>query len=110
MAFKQLTIRGALVVSGAYVILAETVSHGGEDLAQKLLRDEAGVLLVEAAEGVLDDLLWVGALQPLAEQRQEHGEVERAGRLAHHSLQVFVGRILACNENRLRQSPYHGDM
>ena len=79
----------------SYVVLAEAVAHSGEDLTQKLLGDLARAVLVEAAEGVLDDLLGVGALQPLSEQRQEHGEVDGARGLAHHALQVLVGRVLA---------------
>ena len=83
-------------LSSSHLIIGEAVSHGGEELAQPILGDDAGVLLVKAAEGVLDDLLGVGTLQPLAEQRQEHGEVDGARRLAHHALQVVVGGVLAC--------------
>lgn len=78
-----------------HVLVGEAVAHGGEQLAEAILRDVPVVVLVEAAEGVLDDVLRVGALQALAKQREEHREVDRAGRLVHHRLEVVIGRVLA---------------
>lgn len=77
------------------VLVGEAISHAGEQLPQALLVDAAHIVLVEAGKGVLDDVLWVGALQPVPEQRQEHGEVDGAGSLVHHALQVRVLGVLA---------------
>ena len=34
-------------------------------------------------------------LEPLSEEGEEHGEVDGAGGLVHHALEVLVGRVLA---------------
>ena len=78
-----------------YIIIGETVAHGGQELAQPVLGDQSCVVLVEAAERVLDDLLGIGALEPLSEERQEHCEVDGTRRLVHHRLQGIVSGILA---------------
>lgn len=46
---------------------------------------------------VLDDILRVGALQPLAEKSQEHGEVDGAWSLIHHTFQIIFRRVLTCD-------------
>ena len=55
-------------------------------------------LLIEAGEGVADDVLRVGAVQLLPEHGEEHGEVDGAGRLVHHGLQVVLCRVLTFGE------------
>ena len=55
------------------------------------------VRLVEAGEGVLDDVLGVRPVQLLPEHGEEHGEVDGPRRLAHHVVQVVVGRVFACS-------------
>lgn len=71
------------------------VPNGCEELPQPVLGEVAHIVLVEAAEGVLDNVLRVGALQPLAEQGEEHGEVDWSGGLVHHGLQVVLSWVLA---------------
>lgn len=85
------------------VLVGEAVAHCGEQLAQTLLRDQAHVLLVKAAECIFDHVLGIGALQPLAEQRQEHGEIDGARRLVHHPLQILVGRAFAQRRQHIVQ-------
>ena len=58
--------------------------------------DRTCALLVEAGEGVADDVLGVGAVELLSEHGEEHGEVDGPGRFGHHGLQVLVGRVLTC--------------
>lgn len=53
-------------------------------------------LLVETGEGVADDVLWVGAVEPLPKHGEEHGEVDGTRSLRHHPLQVLIRRVLAC--------------
>ena len=57
--------------------------------------DVSIVLRVKALERVLDNLLRIGAIEFLAEHCEEHGEVDRAGRLLDHALQVLLGDFLA---------------
>ncbi len=49
------------------------------------------VALVELGKGVEDDVLLVGALRSVAEDGEKHGEVDGAGRLLDHALQLGVG-------------------
>lgn len=44
------------------------------------------VFLVEAGEGVFDDILWVCAVEFLPKHGEEHGEVDGTRRLPHHPL------------------------
>ena len=55
---------------------------------------ETCVFVVEACEGVDDDVLGVSATELVAEQREEHGEVDRTRRLLDHRVQLLVGRVL----------------
>lgn len=75
------------------------IAHCREKFAQAFLVDVAGVLLVEAAERVFDYIFGVGALEPLAEEGQEHGEVYRTWGFVHHSFEILVGRIFPCKQN-----------
>lgn len=52
------------------------------------------VIDVKAGERVLYDVLGVGAVELLAEQREEHCEVDGPRRLRDHLLQVVVGGVL----------------
>ena len=71
------------------------VPHCSEELPEPILVHHALVLLVKASKSVTDDILWIGALKPLAKQGQKHGKVDGSGRVAHHVLQVILGRVLA---------------
>ena len=51
-------------------------------------------LLVEAGEGVADDVLGVGAVEALSKHSEEHGEVDGPRRLSHHPLQVLIRWVL----------------
>ena len=53
------------------------------------------ILLVKTAESVPDHVFGIGSLKPLSEESEEHGEVDGAGSVAHHILQVLVGWVLA---------------
>lgn len=64
--------------------------------ARRRFQPLTGSLLVEAGEGVADDVLWVGAVEPLPEHGEEHGEVDGSWSLGHHPLQVFIRGVLAC--------------
>jgi hypothetical protein len=78
-----------------YVIVGEAIPHRSQQLTKTIFVNEASVVLVEASERVLDDLLRVGSLETLAEQREEHGEVDRTGSFVHHLFQILVRRVLA---------------
>ena len=43
------------------------------------------------------DWMRIPHLQPLAEESEEHGEVDGPGRLVHHHLQVVLRGVLAKN-------------
>uniref|UniRef100_A0A224YJ57 Uncharacterized protein n=1 Tax=Rhipicephalus zambeziensis TaxID=60191 RepID=A0A224YJ57_9ACAR len=77
------------------IFVSEAVTHAGEKLAKPFLVYAADVLFVEAGESVLDDILRVGALQPLPEEGQEHREINRARSFVHHAVQVRVRWVLA---------------
>lgn len=47
-------------------------------------------LLVEAGEGVADDVLGIGAVEALSEHGEKHGKVDGPRRLRHHPLQVLI--------------------
>ena len=55
-------------------------------------------LLIEAGEGVADDVLRVGPVKLLSEHGEEHGEVDGSGCFGHHGLQVFIGWVLTCGQ------------
>lgn len=78
-----------------YIFISEPIAHRGEQLSETILGDKAVVVLVEAAEGILNDILWISSLQALAEEREEHGEVDRSRCFVHHGLEVVVGRVFA---------------
>ena len=52
-------------------------------------------VFVEASEGVSDDFLRVCSVEALAEESEEHGEVDRARSFVHHRLQILVRHLLA---------------
>jgi hypothetical protein len=78
-----------------HILIGEPIAHRRQQLSQPVLRYKPGILLVKTPERVLYHILRVRALQSFTKQRQEHGEVDRAGRLVHHALQVVLGRVLA---------------
>ena len=71
------------------------VSNGSEQLSESILVKNANIVLVKAAKCILDDILGIGALEPLAEHGQEHGEVDGSWSLVHHALEIVIGGILA---------------
>ena len=62
---------------------------------------ETCVFIVEACEGVDDDVLGVSAAELVAEQREEHGEVDWTRRLLDHCVQLLVGWVLAERRHHL---------
>jgi len=92
---EHAVLDGRLPVHVVHVVVTEPVADGGEELPELILVDHAHVVLVEAAERVLDHILRVSSLEPFSEQGEEHGEVDGAGRLVHHALQVVLSRVLA---------------
>ena len=52
-------------------------------------------ILIETAEGVPDNFLRIGAVEPLAKEGKEHSEVDGTGSLVHHRLQILVRHLLA---------------
>lgn len=81
-------------IANAHIVVGETITHGDEKLPKTVLVDEPGVVLVEASESVLDHLFRICSLETLAEQSQEHREVDRARSFLHHALEVLVRGIL----------------
>ena len=73
--------------------------------------DQSLIFLIKAAKCVLDDILGISSLhhvislcalvtvsthlEPLPEHGEEHGEVDGAGSLAHHPIQVLLSGVLA---------------
>ena len=53
-----------------------------------------GVFLVEASKGVSYHFLRVRPLKPLPEEGEKHGEVDGAGRVVHHVVQVVIANVL----------------
>jgi len=52
------------------------------------------VFVIEAGKGVPNDVFRISAVETLAKQCEEHGEVDGSRGLGDHPLQVVVGRIL----------------
>ncbi len=92
---EHATLDGSLAVHLVNLLIGKPITHRCQKFTKVIFMQDALVVLVEAAERVLDHILWIGSLKALAEQRQEHGEVDGAGRLVHHALQVLVGWVLA---------------
>merc|ERR1719384_1047192 len=86
---------GRLPVHLIHVVIGEPVANGREQLPQSVFVDQANIVLIEATEGILDDILRVCALQSLAKQGEEHGEVDWTRGLVHHCLQVILRWVLA---------------
>ena len=78
-----------------YCGVSVPVSNGSEQLSESILVKNADVVFVKAAKCILDDILGIGALEPLAEHGQEHGEVDGSWSLVHHALEIVIGGILA---------------
>merc|ERR1719430_2231895 len=74
---------------GEFVVVEHAILDG------RLPVHLVNIVLIEATEGILDDVLRVCALQPLAKQGEEHGEVDWTWGLVHHRLQVILGGVLA---------------
>ena len=106
---KHAVLDRRLSVHLVHLVVREPVPDCGEQFPQPVLVNQSHVVLVEAAEGVLDDVLRVSSLvrplvkdqsrlinlKPLAEHGEEHGEVDGPGGLSHHALQVVLGGVLA---------------
>merc|ERR1712020_45089 len=92
---KHSVLDGRLPVHLVHLVVSEPVPDGGQQLPQSVLVNEANIVLVEAPEGILDDVLWVRSLKPLTKHGEEHGEVDGARGLPHHALQVVLGGVLA---------------
>jgi len=92
---KHTILDRGLPVHFVDLVISEPVPDGGEELPEPVLGDHADVLLVEAPEGVLDDLLGVGALESLPKEGEEHGEVDGSGGFVHHALEVVISGVLA---------------
>merc|ERR1719400_955267 len=86
---------GRLPVHLVHIVIGEPVANGREQLPQSVFVDQANIVLIEATEGILDYVLRVCALQPLAKQGEEHGEVDWTRGLVHHRLQVILSGVLA---------------
>lgn len=83
-----------LVVRLVDLVGGELVTPGHERVPQPLGVDLA--LLVEGLEGVDDDVILVGASgHAVGEQRQKLREVDGAGRLVDHVVQLLLGSELA---------------
>lgn len=125
-----LLVDGRLAEQLVHLLVREPIAHGGQQLPQVVLVDHTwekhrqvncgslhGVrtvlgsdpltrsLLVEAGEGVADDVLGVRPVEPLSEHGEEHGEVDGPRRFAHHSFQVFIRGVLTCETTTVRRSP-----
>ena len=59
---KHAVLDGRLPVHLVHLVVSEPVPDGGEQLPQSVLVYEPHVILVEAAEGVLNDVLRVSSL------------------------------------------------
>lgn len=92
---KEERTGSADVVEGVYIFVCEAIAHRRQQLPEAVFRQDASVILIKAAEGILDDVLGIGALQALSEQGEEHGEIDGTRSLVHHGLQVLVSGILA---------------
>jgi len=84
-----------LAIHFVHILVSEPVPDGGEQFTQPILVDDALIVTVEAAEGVLDHLLGVRSLKTFPKHGQEHREVDRTWSLVHHILEVVVSRVLA---------------
>jgi len=87
---KHSVFDGGLPVHFVHVVVREPVSHRRQQLAQPILVDETAVVVIETTKCIFDDILWVCSLQSLSKECEEHGEVNGAGSLVHHALQVVV--------------------
>ena len=59
---KHPVLDGRLPVHLVHLVVSEPVPYGCQELSQSVLVNEANVVLVEAPEGILDDVLWVRSL------------------------------------------------
>lgn len=85
-----LAINLSLSKSRLELVLRELVAPGGQTPAQLFLAHLAALLIVEALESVLDDSFIIHSGYPVAEDAEEHGEIDGSGCLAEHLLEVFV--------------------
>merc|ERR1719295_622697 len=84
-------LQGSLLPCLLDLVRAEVVTHVLEQILEVLLGEESLALLVKHREGVPDGVLGVGTAELLAEEVEEHGEVEGAGGFLEHLLQLIIG-------------------
>lgn len=89
-----LFVDGRLTEQLIHFFVCEAIAHGGQQLPQMVLVDHTRSLLIEAGEGVADDVLGVRSIEPLSKHGEEHCEVDGPWCFAHHPLQVVVRRVL----------------
>jgi len=84
-------LQGGLLPHLLDLLGGEVVSHVAQQVLQVLLGQVAFLLVVEHAEGLSDGVLRVGSAQLLAEEVEEHGEVDGSGGVLQHLVQLGIG-------------------
>jgi len=77
------------------LLLGESFAHRRQESFEFFSGDQLGAFGVEALESVEDDVLGVGSVELLTEEREEGGEVDVTGRLLDHVLEVGLWRVFA---------------
>merc|ERR1712029_261620 len=92
---KHAILDRSLSIHLVNLIISEPVTNGGRQLPESVLVKEANIVLVKTSKRVLDDILGISSLKSLPKHGEEHGEVDGAGGLAHHPIQVLLSGVLA---------------
>ena len=91
----SLGVDGSSAEELVHFFFRELVAHRHQQFAQLVFMYDPGRVFVEASKGVPDNFLRVCSVEALAEEREEHGEVDRTRSFVHHRLQVlFISFIL----------------
>merc|ERR1719508_290616 len=81
---KHSILDRSLSIHLVHFIISKPVSNGGQQLPQSVFMDQSYILFIKTAEGILDNIFRVSALESFSEEGQKHGEVDWARSFVHH--------------------------
>jgi len=88
---EESLLQGGLLPGLLDLVGGEVVSHVAQEILQVVLVELSGAGVIEHGEGLSDGVLGVSAAELLSEQVQEGGEVELAGGLLQHGVELLIG-------------------
>lgn len=85
----------AFVFLFTYFFVGKPIAHRRQEFTQFFLIYLPRIVLIKAGKSISYNFFWICSLQPLSEEGEEHGKVDRSRSFVHHRLQISVIWVLA---------------